>query len=144
MDLHQNYIDAVLSGALINYLGVMLNKNKVNVDRSNIFYLIDNKALVPTYVIIENLIKNLKEWSSESEGIYLRLQKPRVSTSALKFLREKEKAVAGIGFKGSSYTDEKLVGVGTAMGEKIMDELTLKSINLNISLKNLVMSSWQF
>lgn len=153
MDLFQSYIDAILSNALINYLGIMLEDTagkeevEVSIGNSNIFFLIDNKFLVPTYAIVENLITNLREWKSGVEGVYLRIDKnlPYNAQDAISLLEEKENRLGSRGFiSEGGYADTSLVSAGTDKGKEILEQLRIKSINLNISLKTLTTSSFQF
>lgn len=152
MSFFQSYVDAALSTALINYLGVMYQESslskEVDLDNSNIFFLIDNKYFVPTYVIINNLITNLKEWKSGIEGVYLRINKnlPYRKNDAIQLLKNKEDAVQGEGgfLKNKNYQNSSLVSEGMKQGEKVLEDLKIASINLNISLKKLALSSYSF
>lgn len=150
MGLFQSYIDAALSNALINYLGVMLEDSvgaedvKIELNNSNIFFLIDNKFLLPTYAIVDHLINNLKEWKSDIEGVYLKIDmKISSSKNARQLLEEKDLAIApGRFITGGDYSDRRLLSAGMEQGREIMEQLRIKSINLNISLDTLMKSSY--
>lgn len=85
-----SWLSRALSGAFINFLGVVINEGgEVIPSVSNVFFLIDNKALVPTYELIDNVITYYKEGKAQMTNIDISPSRTGVGfdyTSPLKFL----------------------------------------------------------
>ena len=142
-----SWLSRALSGALINFLGIVVSEEQVITDLSNVFFLIDNKALVPTYVLIDDVISYYEKGKSELTDIRIMMKK---NTAQYAFDNKKEfySAKAGNtedGVLGKAiYEDAGLVGIGKRQGEAIMESLKVKSVNLGVSLEKLLKSSWAF
>lgn len=142
-----SWLSRALSGALINFLGIIVSEEQVITDLSNVFFLIDNKALVPTYVLIDDVISYYEQGKSELTDIRIMMKK---NTAQYAFNNKKEfySAKAGAtedGVLGEAiYEDVGLVGIGKRQGEAIMGSLKVKSVNLGVSLEKLLKSSWTF
>ena len=148
---HQTVINMLLSDVMLNYLGIMVDKNfAVHTNISNLYFLINTNRLIPTYKVIEHLILTLKQWEVKASELKSNRLKTnvvgRISMSspptkdARSFLIEKRNAVKK--FEGSSYTDPALLKVGTDMGEAIVKKLKVQSINLNVNLSNIYTTSY--
>ena len=146
----QNMIDVVLSDVLLNYLGVMIESNAdkkiADIKNSNIFFLIGAEELLPTYKIVDGLISNLKTWTTGPYTVTARVNRDKLNyseTSARKLLEAKESVVQPEGFRpAGGYQNSALVSTGMELGAEIMKKLTLKSINLDVSLRALFNSSY--
>ena len=146
----QSTIDYLISEALINYIGVMVDQQyRIQTDLSVIFYLIDNNYFLPTYEIINGMINNLREWRSLQRRQYTATGRVRTKgigeAKATSLLKEKEEAVKGEnGFqRNGSYSNTALLDAGTKMGKKVREKLTIQSLNLEISLKDIMASSYR-
>jgi hypothetical protein len=153
MSLHQNMIDYVLSEALLNYLGIIAVKqmngsNAIDFNYSNIFFMVGNRQLLPTYKIVEGLIQNLKDWTKNTYTLSVQLNRKKLNfkaKDATNLLKSKEEAVASEGgFSNLNYNNSSLVDVGTKIGAKVIENLSISSINLEVSLKALFDSSYSF
>lgn len=146
MNLHKNMLNTFFTDIILNYLGVMVDKNlEVIPDLSVLFYCIDNSAFIPTYKVIENLASQLINWGGdEGTGISIYLDKTSIApkyNSVSQFYEEKRKAVGGsfISPKSSeAYTSPGLLKVGMDQGSAILNSLKIHSINLDISLDKIV------
>jgi hypothetical protein len=64
--------ESILTKGLSNYLGVIFDREhdyKVFSDFSNLFFVVGNIGLIPTYVIIDEIIKGLDVTYKKSTGI---------------------------------------------------------------------------
>ena len=143
-----SWLSRAMSGAFINFLGVVVSEGTVVTDVSNVFFLIDNKALVPTYELINNVLKYWENGLKQITNIHVVANTKGVSynpSSPEAFLAAKAKAVESEGGLGAAvYENAGLVGVGKAQGASIMSTLMVKSVNLGIDLKELLSSAWVF
>lgn len=153
VSLHQNVLDAFFADIMLNYLGLMIDKNlDVIPDISVLFYYIDNKAFVPTYKVIEGLIQRLTNWESEKKiELSTHLNKTSISpkyTSAKEFYEEKRKSLEGKSLLSpkdpNAYTDPALLKVGTDQGKQILETLKIHSVNLDVDIKELLTSAYLF
>ena len=140
-----SWLTRAMSGALINFLGVVVSSETVLTDVSNIFFLIDNKALIPTYELINNILdfwdKGVKQMTNIKVSANLRGVKYKYD-SPLGFLKEKADAAGGLG--PATYEDQQLVNVGKEQGRKIMETLKFKGVRIDVDLNNLLTSAWRF
>ena len=143
-----------------NFLGVIVDEQLTPImDFSNLFFLINNEVLLPTWTIIEELISVIKYNHFNSKLANFSVNKGgslSLHTSALAFKKEKLKAVAkdeltyneknyrGVFFHNGGYTNEDLVDVGTTMGEKIISntKIQMRNINLNINYERAIKSAY--
>lgn len=153
VSLHQNVLDTFFADIMLNYLGLMIDKNlDVIPDISVLFYYIDNKAFVPTYKVIEGLIQRLTNWESEKKiELSTHLNKSSISpkyTSAKEFYEEKRKSLKGKSLLSpkdpNAYTDPALLKVGTDQGRQILETLKIHSVNLDVDIKELLTSAYLF
>ena len=152
VSLHQNILDTFFSDIMLNYLGLMIDKNlDIIPDISTLFYYVDNKAFVPTYKVIDGLIQRLTDWSSEKKmELSTHLNKSSISpkyTSAEEFYEEKRQSVGGTLLPAAhpnAYTNPSLLKVGMEQGEQILNSLKIHSINLDIDIKELLTSAYLF
>lgn len=142
-----SWLSRALSGAFVNFLGIVVSESgEVIPSISNVFFLIDNEALVPTYELIDNVIKYYENGMAQMVNIDVSPSRTGVGfdyTSPSRFLQAKADATPD-GLRQATYTDEGLVTVGRLQGQHIMNTLQIKSVNLGISLKQLLTSGWQF
>jgi hypothetical protein len=65
-----SWLSRALSGAFVNFLGIVVSEGgQVIPSVSNVFFLIDNKALVPTYELIDNVLKYYREGVAQITNI---------------------------------------------------------------------------
>lgn len=142
-----SWLSRALSGALINFLGIVISEDqRVITDLSNVFFLIDNKALVPTYVLIDDVISYYETGKAELANIRVTMKNRSASyefNDKKSFYAAKAEAAGGI-LGEAIYEDSGLVGIGKKQGAKIMESLRIKSVNLGIDLEKLLTSSWVF
>lgn len=141
-------VEQLLTKELVNFMGINIDES-IDVtasaaSRSNAFYLIANKALVPSYLIIQDIIKNLKREQANYAkiSVSIELQNHHLGT-ANAFYRKKKEAVDKLDAK-LNYSDPQLVKVGQEMGEKIIQNLNIRKIGLKFNMKEIMNSSWVF
>ena len=136
-----------LASIVINYLGIVIDKGTViNAKQSNIFYFIFGEGLIPTYRIIDGMIMALQGQMDELSKIKFTREKTSVPglQSATSFYEQKAASVAeGLNSEGG-YSDPGLLGVGTSVGAQIVNNLTFRSINLQIDAETLYKSAYVF
>ena len=148
-----------------NFLGIIVNEQLTPImDFSNLFFLINNEVLLPTWTIIEELISVIKYNHFESKLANFSVNKGGslgLHTSALAFKKKKLQAVAedelsyqkkdgtisnykGVFFHNGGYVNEDLLDVGTSMGEKIIGntKIQMRNINLNINYERAIKSAY--
>ena len=142
-----SWLSRALSGAFINFLGIVVSESgEVIPSVSNVFFLIDNKALVPTYELINNVIKYYETGKAQMTNIDVSPSRTGIGfdyTSPLRFLQAKADATPD-GLRQATYTDEGLVTVGRLQGQHIMNTLQINAVNLGIGLEQLLTSAWRF
>lgn len=128
-----------------NFLGVIIDKNvKPIMEFSNVFFLINNRILLPTWVILDNLYNLLSTTEKNDKIGYLSMNKGIVSGvkfNAKQLRSKKEEAVGS--FNKRTYEDENLLRVGREKGREIIDRIKMPNINLNINLKEALTSSYK-
>lgn len=140
-----SWLSRALSGAFVNFLGVVVSEGNVISEVSNVFFLIDNNALVPTYELIDNVLSYWEKGQDEMTRIRVVPSKTGVRykwPSPEEFLEKKANAANGLG--PAVYEDPALVKVGQEQGAGIMETLKVQSVNLGINLKTLFTSPWRF
>ena len=142
-----SWLSRALSGAFVNFLGVVVSESgEVIPSISNVFFLIDNKALVPTYELIDNVLKYYKTGAEQMTNIDVTPSRTGVGfdyTSPLRYLQAKADATP-TGLGAATYTDEGLVTIGRLQGKHIMDTLQINAVNLGVSIEQLLTSAWRF
>ena len=147
---HQNILSAALSDIILNYLGLMFDKNlNVIPEISVLFYYINNIKYVPTYEIIDSLIENLKNFKNGLDKHFATtFTVERAGIPHPKTLYE-QKALA-LAEKGKTfetpglYKDEELLKVGSKQGAAILNNLKIKTIKFNVDLNTLLTSAYPF
>lgn len=147
---HQNILSAALSDIILNYLGLMFDKNlNVIPEISVLFYYINNIKYVPTYEIIDSLIENLKNFKNGLDKHFVTtFTVERAGIPYPKTLYE-QKALA-LAEKGKTfetpglYKDEELLKVGSKQGAAILNNLKIKTIKFNVDLNTLLTSAYPF
>lgn len=140
-------INKYMTKAVTNFLGITLDDAiTVNSDASNIFFLINNSVLVPTYEILNGVINQLNNAKEQIFRIQMTLNKTgikKVWTNAEDFYKAKKNSVNRLD-PSKNYSDSSLLGIGKAQGEAIVGSLMVHRVNLNIDLKTLLQSSYGF
>lgn len=135
-----------LSSAVINYLGIVIDKKTViNPRHSNIFYFIFGDGLVPTYEIIDGMILALKGKRAELANIKFTRDKGSVpKLESAESLYGRKSAAVGKLIPNGGYKDSELVGVGSSVGATIVKNLSFRSINIQIDAETLYKSAYVF
>lgn len=106
---------------------------------SNVFYLVGNRTLYPTYLIIDDYIKLMRSTKEESKSRFkFTMQRTGIKyayTSASQFYEEKRKASLGGLDASKYYTDPGLVQIGTEQGKSILGSLTYKRISATMDYR---------
>ena len=142
-----SFLSRALSGAFVNFLGIVVDESgEVIPNLSNVFFLINNKALVPTYELIDNVISYYKNGTKEMTNIEVTVARTGVKPEWISpelYLKAKADATDN-GLSAATYEEEGLVRVGRTQGQHIMDTLRVNSVNLGIDLKKMLTSAWKF
>ena len=143
-----SWLSKQLSSAFVNFLGVVIGENgEVLTDLSNIFFLIDNIALVPTYQIIDDIINYYEKGLMGLNSITITPKRTGIHYAygdPLEFYKEKAEAVGKEGLGKATYTNPSLVGVGKRQGAQIMSSFKISGVNLDQSIRALLTSAWAF
>lgn len=140
--------ESILTKGLSNYLGVIFDKEhdyKVFSEFSNLFFIVGNIGLIPTYVIVDEIIKGLEVIYKKSTEIKFHFGNT-VKIKGLKdsgtFWKEKDDTIKNNNLprlkSGFFDYDDRIVQIGQKQGEAIIGGLTVKRVNLNISLIDLL------
>lgn len=145
-------VNNLLTQEVINFLGITVEDsiNPANIQvigsGSNIFYLFANTVLVPTYKIIDDLIKQLQNVEQEIFKLQVTLNPSSVTTAGYNAKTLYEKKASSVDkldyFK--NYTDKNLVNVGVEVGEDIINTLQISRINIYTDLNTLLTSTHNF
>lgn len=147
---HQNILSAALSDIILNYLGLMFDKNlNIIPEISVLFYYINNFKYIPTYEIIDSLIENLKNFKNGLDKHFVTtFTVERAGIPYPKTLyKQKALALAEIGKTFETpgvYKDEELLKVGSKQGAAILNNLKIKTIKFNVDLNTLLTSAYPF
>lgn len=156
-----------LGAAAGNFLGIIVDNSLTPIQEfSNLFFLINNEILLPTWVILDELIKMIRYSNVEETISSLSMTKSANSTSSFKtgysatsFKKKKAEAISGdsITYENSKgelktytgvfihdggYFNEDLVDVGTEMGKNIIDSTNMRKINLDIDYEKAIKSAY--
>lgn len=145
-------VNNLLTQEVINFLGITVEDsiNPANIQvigsGSNIFYLFANTVLVPTYKIIDDLIKQLQNVEQEIFKLQVTLNSSSITTAGYNAKTLYEKKASSVDkldyFK--NYTDKNLVNVGVEVGEDIINTLQISRINIYTDLNTLLTSTHNF
>lgn len=134
---------------ITNFIGITVdNSITVHAEKANSynsFYLISNKILYPTYLIIENLISQLKQETEKISRLQVTLDTSKSPGGAEAFYKSKIAAVAPEPLKADgNYSNGNLVAVGTNKGSEIISSLTIRNIGLQFNIEKLLETSYTF
>ena len=136
----------LLSFTITDLLGISRLFNVKDMDNleenftsSNIFVLVGNRQVVPTYLIIDDIIDNIKDLYDDIQTAAINLiweerKMQPIYKSAAGFHQAKIDRSGAL--VGRDYTDANLLSVGQEQGESIMVSLPVH-INLNLNMRSL-------
>lgn len=142
-------VEQILSQEITNFIGINID-NSIDVtasaaSSSNVFYIISNTVLFPVWMVIDELIKKLRNETAKFSNF-----KVSLVTSGIKFgygpksfHQAKADKVDRLD-PSRNYTDAGLVGVGKEMGSNIISQLQVRKIGLSFNMQNLLSSSFVF
>ena len=154
-----------------NFLGIVIDEQLMPImEFSNHFFLINNEVLLPTWTIIEELIKVIKYNGFDSKSTTFSVNKGETinvnkltqefeqsldrsgkhlagDSNAEVFKEAKRKSLkysGGVFYDNGGYIDPGLLSVGTAMGKKIISQsnVQMRNINLNINYERAIKSAY--
>lgn len=138
----QELINQLLTKEVGYFLGVSLDPNKkteaINtvLSGSNVFFVLDNLLLYPTWMIIESIQKQLVKIGHAVSKIYVRVSSSYIPTRS-EYLEAKNWAKEQDGpWTGWSY-GKTVLGTGYAYGAFIL-ESTKANVNLNINIEQII------
>lgn len=86
-------LDTFLSNSLMAYIGVQLDEGaKVVPELSNLFYLVNNMKLVPTYTIVEQILEGFKNFEKSATKLRVKIGSANVQADAQGYYESKQKA----------------------------------------------------
>lgn len=139
----QELINQLLTKEVGYFLGITLDPNKkaeaINtiLGGSNIFFVLDNLLLYPTWMIIESIQRQLVKMGQTLSKIYVRVSNSSMpSRSQVQADREKAKINNSSWTPGDPYGEEVLT-VGRYYGSQIL-ESTKANVNLNINITQII------
>lgn len=140
-------INNLMTSTLVNFIGVTIDESlTVHNEASNIFFLFSNSVLVPTYMLLDGIIAQLKNYENQIASLRVNLKRSGIKwaySNAQKFHDAKRDSVDRLD-SSRNYQDEALVGVGRAQGQNIISSLNISKVNLKIDLHTLLTSAWSF
>lgn len=144
-------VEKVLRMFISDFLGVVwadlvtekAEQVKVYTNISNLFFLVSNISLIPTFMIIEDLIKRLRETGDQVDTLgskmRIRLKPPAVTVNSKDFYTKKLTSIANLGLKGGDARyPQPLLDIGKEKGEQIMEGFSVDSIKLNMQLERIL------
>lgn len=118
-----------LSMAVINFIGVVIDDNyNVIDDLSNIFYILNNAALIPSYQIIDKLIDRLTNKIEGRQTFTLTL-----NTGSIKYMEKSPKKYY-LGKKERFENKGDLIAYGSSQGESIISSTKIEAGRMNLLL----------
>ena len=141
-------INRLLELQIKNFLGVIITRvgEKISVipEFSNLFFFLGNSVYLPTYIIIDNIIKQIKFETNEIASLKASIGNPSslAYSDATAFYEEKKKSVGGKLDSTKNYTDKSLLAVGQQQGSSILSNTPLKSVNIIFDMNKLLDSSY--
>lgn len=140
-------INNLMTNALANFIGVTIDESlTVHGEASNIFFLFSNSVLIPTYMLLDGIIAQLKNYENQIASLKVTLKRSGIKwaySNAKKFHDAKRDSVDRLD-SSRNYQDEALVAVGRAQGQNIISSLNISRVNLKIDLHTLLTSAWSF
>ena len=142
-------INRLLGLQVKNFLGVIIekigNSYQIVPNLSNLFFFLGNSIYLPTYKIIDEIIKQIEFETNEIASLKISIGNPTdyYKSTAEGFYKDKITAV-GILDASKNYTDEGLLSIGRAQGKAILESAPLKSVNISFDMKKLTQSAYNF
>lgn len=140
-------INRLLGLQVKNFLGVIIekigNSYQIVPNLSNLFFFLGNSIYLPTYKIIDEIIKQIEFEINEIASLKISIGNPTdyYKSTAEGFYKDKISAV-GILDASKNYTDEGLLSVGRAQGKAILESAPVKSVNISFDMKKLTQSAY--
>lgn len=140
-------INRLLGLQVKNFLGVIIekigNSYQIIPNLSNLFFFLGNSVYLPTYKIIDEIIKQIEFETNEIASLKISIGNPTdyYKSTAEGFYKDKISAV-GILDASKNYTDEGLLSVGRAQGKAILESAPMKSVNISFDMKKLTQSAY--
>ena len=138
----QELINQLLTKEVGYFLGVSLDPNKkaeaINtiLGGSNVFFVLDNLLLYPTWMIIESIQKQLVKMGQALSKIYVKVSSSYIP-SRTEYLEAKEWAKEQDGpWTGQSY-GETVLSTGYAYGALILGSAKA-NVNLNVNIEQII------
>lgn len=145
-----NTVEKILGLGMGNIIGLTLEEQsqglKLAAGGSNIFYLVGVSTLIPTYVILEQIIKRLEGTKSELFNTRVVINKKlNTSYTAKSFWERKQEVMEPAWGEGLSGTySDPVLQIGQTLGETVASQLT-GHINLVFDMKKIFdLSSYNF
>ena len=171
VDMDNRAIFQEIGSGIGNFLGIVVDEQLMPImEFSNHFFLINNEVLLPTWTIIEELIKVIKYNGFDSKSTTFSVNKGETininkltkdfkqsldqsgkylagGNNAKVFKEAKRKSLkysGGVFYDNGGYIDPGLLSVGTAMGKKIISQsnIQMRNINLNINYERAIKSAY--
>lgn len=146
-NIDYSIINRDLTAAYLNYLGVVLDNNlEVQTDVSNIFFFVNGEGLIPTYRIIDDLIRSFTTMEQQLSALQVRVNLDKIQyeyDDKESFHDAKMTALDGKKLKGDYYTDSALLSIGTSQGKKMYDSIEA-GVNLKINIDQMLRSTYNF
>ena len=142
-------INRLLGLQVKNFLGVIIEKvgesYQVVPDLSNLFFFLGNSVYLPTYKIIDEIIKQIQFETEELASLKITIGNPSryYDNTAEGFYWAKRFITGGLD-SSKNYSDEGLLAVGRAQGKAILESAPMKSINMNFDMKKLTQTAYNF
>lgn len=145
-----NTAEKILGLGMGNIIGLTLEEQsqglRLAAGGSNIFYLVGVSTLIPTYIILEQIIKRLRDTKSELLNTRVVINKKlNTSYTAESFWKKKQEVMEPAWGDGSSGTySGPVLQIGQTLGETVASQLT-GHINLVFDMKKIFdLSSYNF
>lgn len=142
----QELIDRLLAKEVGYFLGVTLELGNSSIQAvnavigaSNVFFVIDNLVLYPTYLLIENIIKQLKSVQDTLAKLHITLGENYEAKIKPDELKEKKQKIQNQipWTRGTPYSTEML-NLGREYGKNIIESLTISRVNMNININQIL------
>lgn len=140
-------IEQFFAREITNFIGISFRQNfhiLQGAPAANAFFLFSNKAFVPTYMIIDDIIKQMQREEAKLFNLKVTLKTSGISyaySSVKSFYEAKQQAVGKLD-PSQGYTDQRLLAVGGEQGKQIIESLNIERIKLNVNLNTLLKTSW--
>ena len=112
---------------------------------SNLFFFLGNSVYLPTYKIIDEIIKQIEFEMEGLASLKISIGNPSsyYDNTAEGFYWAKTFITGGLD-SSKNYTDEGLLSVGRAQGKAILESAPVKSVNISFDMKKLTQSAYNF